>query len=102
MIKVEGSRTTVECSEGDISTGERRNVRELRRTQSSVLSQLPGPVHPVFILGLDDGGGLRHPKHVPTGGRVVLPGDPAALRVWVLLPGIVPELLVDGKTLRPG
>ena len=101
VVKVESSRPAVQSSEGDIAARERRNVGELRGAESSVLSQLPGTVPVVFLSWLDDGGGLGHTEHVPAGGRVELPGYPASLRVRILLPGIVSELLVDGKTLRP-
>ena len=53
VVEVEGSRTTVQGSEGDIAASQRRNVGELRRAESPVLAQLPGPVH-VVLLGLDD------------------------------------------------
>ena len=100
VIKVKSSRPAVQCSEGDIAARERRNVGELRGAESSVLAQLPGAVPVVFLCRLDDGGGLGDTKHVPAGGRVELPGYPATLRVRILLPGILSELLVNGKTLR--
>ena len=56
VVKVESSRPAVQSSEGDIAARERRNVGELRGTESSVLPQLPGAVPVIFLSWLDDGG----------------------------------------------
>ena len=68
VIKVESSGSSIQGSKGDISASERRDIRELGGAESSVLSQLPGPVPVVLLQWLDDGTGLRDSEHVPAGG----------------------------------
>ena len=86
VIKVEGTGSSVQSCEGDISLRERRDVGEIRGAERLV------PLPP------DDVQSVGYSVCVLTRGRVKLPGDPATVWVRVLGPGIIAELFIDCET----
>ncbi len=98
VIKVEGTGSSVQSCEGDISSRKWRDVGEIGGAERPVLPEPPVAHLLLLLRGAEDAQSVRHIVCVATRGRVELPGDPATVWVRVLGPGIIAELFIDCET----